>query len=68
MTQVSLFDHQAPPETLPAQGRTPEARVAGELAAVSAAGRRGRLALRYPKPNASRGTTTGARRSARKAR
>lgn len=47
MTQPALFDHQAPPETLPAQGRTPEARVAGWCAAVHAAARRGRLAHRY---------------------
>lgn len=47
MTQPALFDHVPPPASLPVQGRTPDARVSGEIAAVHAATRRVSLAHRY---------------------
>lgn len=47
VTQAALFDHQDAPESLPYQGRTTEAIVAGRDAADHAAQRRGRLAMRY---------------------
>lgn len=45
--QPSLFDHVPPAPSLPYQGRTVDALVAGAAAAVSAGTRRARLVDRY---------------------
>lgn len=47
MTQAGLFDQRAAPVSLPYQGDTVEARIAGREAADHAAVRRGRLQARY---------------------